>query len=380
MGSGHSPTSAVSVSWPPAPRHAVGARSFPEGAPGLKEASQRVAGEGNTPRRRVDGSHLGRHDRLVRSVRPLALGSGVTLAASVLLGAYALGVRYATGGWGAFTDPWRVAIELWLGVVLGVATAVAVSATRATARDINALAPALALAQERLAAEMPGVTGVHGRGFWIWTVGWAVLAFGVTYGLGPLPLFIDTELGQARTTFDPMLPWACARNAALAGALFGAAWIEVALSSRVGRFVGEYAVVDLVDRQLYSPLGRRARRNVLAWAFLSVFSSFLFYVVVFATVVLPVRQLRKRLEVEKQAQLAQLRDQIRVHAGHLLAGKTEPGPSLADLHAYEQRLASTGTWVYETSTLVRTGLYALIVAGSWVGAALVERALDLIVR
>jgi hypothetical protein len=36
--------------------------------------------------------------------------------------------------------------------------------------------------------------------------------------------------------------------------------------------------------------------------------------------------------------------------------------------------------VYETSTLVRTGLYALIGAGSWVGAAFVERALDLIVR
>ena len=308
----------------------------------------------------------------------MALGSGVTLAASVLLGAYALGVRYSTGGWGAFTDPWHVAIELWLGVVLGVATAVAVSATRATARDIIALAPALVLAQERLAEEIPGVTGVYGRGFWFWTVGWAVLGFGLTYGFGPLG-FVDTELGQARTTFDPMLPWACARNAALAGALSGAAWIEVALSSRVGRFVGEYAVVDLVDRQPYSPLGRRARRNVLAWAFLSVFSS-LFWVVVFATVVLPVRQLRKRLEVEKQAQLAQLRDQIRVHAGHLLAGKTEPGPSLVDLHTYEQRLASTGTWVYDTPTLVRSGLYALIGAGSWVGAALVERALDLIVR
>ena len=303
----------------------------------------------------------------------------MTLAASVLLGAYALGVRYSTGGWGALTDPRRVAIELWLGVVLGVATAVAVSATRATARDINALAPALALAPERLAAEIPGVTGVYGRGFWIWTVGWVVLTFGLTvFGFGP-PASVGTEFGQARTTFDPMLPWACARNAALAGALFGAAWIEVALSSRVGRFVGEYAVVDLVNRQLYSPLGRRARRNVLAWAFLSVFSS-LFLVVVFATVVLPVRQLRKRLEVEKQAQLAQLRDQIRVHAGHLLAGKTEPGPSLVDLHTYEQRLASTGTWVYETSTLVRTGLYALIGAGSWVGAALVERAFDLIVR
>lgn len=302
----------------------------------------------------------------------------MALAVPVLLGAYALGVRYATGGWGALTDPLRVAIELWVGVVLGVGTAVGVSAARATARDIHALAPALALAPERLAAEIPGVTGVHGRGFWTWTVGWAVLMFGLTaFGFGPLT--VGDELGEARTTFDPMLPWACARNAALAGALFGAAWIEVALSSRVGRFVGEYAVVDLVDRQLYSPLGRRARRNVLAWAFLSVFSSLLL-VVVFATVVLPVRQLRKRLEVEKQAQLAQLRDQIRVHAGHLLAGKTEPGPPLADLHTYEQRLASTSAGVYQTSTLVRAGLYALIGAGSWLGAALVERALDLIAR
>ena len=47
---------------------------------------------------------------------------------------------------------------------------------------------------------------------------------------------------------------------------------------------------------------------------------------------------------------------------------------------YEQRIADASTWAYETSTLVRAGLYALVGAASWVGAALVERGLDLLVR
>ena len=183
----------------------------------------------------------------------------------------------------------------------------------------------------------------------------------------------------SNATSGPLLPWALFRNAALAAVLLGGAWIEVALSYRVGRFVERHAILDLLDRSRYAALGQRARRNVLSWAFLSIFWTFLLVVVV-ATVVLPARGLRTRLASEKRERLARIRDPIRTRGDALLEGRVDREAALADLIAYEQRLESAGTWAYDTSTLLRAGFYSLIGAGSWIGAALVERAVDLLVR
>ncbi len=48
---------------------------------------------------------------------------------------------------------------------------------------------------------------------------------------------------------------------------------------------------------------------------------------------------------------------------------------LSDLIVYEGRIASVSTWPFDVSTLLRFGLYVALGAGSWVGAAVVERLL-----
>ncbi len=316
--------------------------------------------------------------------RPLALAFGVTLGIWLLLAVYALAARYWTGAWGPFGGPWRWAVEGWIAIVLGVGVATAATAARLTARDLGALGPALGLSTDRAAHEIATLTRVRGRGFWLWTGLWTAVAALITgFGFGVDSFGPSDRPGGpawSNATPGPLLPWALFRNAALTAVLLGGAWIEVALSYRVGRFVERHAILDLLDRSRYAALGRRARRNVLSWAFLSVFSTFLLYVVVVATVVLPARGLRTRLASEKRERLARIRDQIRTRGDALLEGRVDREAALADLIAYEQRLESAGTWPYDTSTLLRAGFYSLIGAGSWIGAALVERALDLLVR
>ena len=59
------------------------------------------------------------------------------------------------------------------------------------------------------------------------------------------------------------------------------------------------------------------------------------------------------------------------------AGVTSPG-RMADAVAYEARVASIPTWPFDVSTLVRFAFYVALGLGSWLGAAAVERLLDLV--
>jgi uncharacterized membrane protein len=49
--------------------------------------------------------------------------------------------------------------------------------------------------------------------------------------------------------------------------------------------------------------------------------------------------------------------------------------TVADLVAYEGRIESVKTWLFTPSTLLRFGFYVALGLSSWLGAALVERAL-----
>jgi hypothetical protein len=50
---------------------------------------------------------------------------------------------------------------------------------------------------------------------------------------------------------------------------------------------------------------------------------------------------------------------------------------LTDLVTYKTQVESTREWSFDSSTLLRFGLYLLIPVGSMVGGALVERIVDL---
>jgi hypothetical protein len=97
-----------------------------------------------------------------------------------------------------------------------------------------------------------------------------------------------------------------------------------------------------------------------------------------AAFLLPVRGAHRRIREEKRAELARVRAAIGESRDRALAADNadRSGGRLADLVAYEQRIAGAGEWPFGVSTVVRFALYTAIGLGSWSGAALVERLLE----
>jgi hypothetical protein len=60
------------------------------------------------------------------------------------------------------------------------------------------------------------------------------------------------------------------------------------------------------------------------------------------------------------------------------ADGSTPAARMADIVAYEARVASIATWPFDLSTLVRFALYVALGLGSWLGAAMVERLVSVV--
>jgi len=96
-----------------------------------------------------------------------------------------------------------------------------------------------------------------------------------------------------------------------------------------------------------------------------------------AALLLPARGAHTRMAATRDEELARVRERIRAERDSNLAGAGAPDARLANLLAYEQRIAHASTWPFDLSTYLRFGLYVSIGLGSWLGAALVERVVDL---
>jgi len=97
--------------------------------------------------------------------------------------------------------------------------------------------------------------------------------------------------------------------------------------------------------------------------------------------VLPVRGLRCQIRARKAEKLAQLQFDIR-HNEELMAGSgtqaAEAGAKMPGLLAYMNQIESVREWPFDAPTLTRFLLYIAIPLGSWVGGALVERLLGVV--
>lgn len=93
---------------------------------------------------------------------------------------------------------------------------------------------------------------------------------------------------------------------------------------------------------------------------------------------LPLRGVRSRVERAKGEELARVHAAIRGLPGALVGSPLEARdpPGLADLLAWRAQVAAVPEWPLDPSTLRRYGLFLAIPLASWVGGALVERALD----
>jgi len=164
-----------------------------------------------------------------------------------------------------------------------------------------------------------------------------------------------------------------------------------------GRLARELPEVDLLDREALLPFARQGLRSAVPGVIFATFlvlnwsdPAFLVAVVSLGAIVLvqnvavlliPVRGLHDRLREAKREELARVNAAIRAQPGALEGSPLarRPPPDLADLLAWRRFVESVPEWPIDVSTLGRFALYVGIPLLSWVGAALVEHVVELVI-
>jgi len=111
------------------------------------------------------------------------------------------------------------------------------------------------------------------------------------------------------------------------------------------------------------------------WATVPVFVIGLFTGLV--VLLRPARKVRDVIREAKQEELARLKPLLCEARDNAISGDGSKQGRLTDLMTYNARIESTSEWPFDSSTLLRFGLYLLIPVGSMIGGALVERIIDL---
>ncbi|MFZ3034586.1 MAG: hypothetical protein WA138_11310 [Parvibaculum sp.] len=155
--------------------------------------------------------------------------------------------------------------------------------------------------------------------------------------------------------------------------------------------------INLFNIDNLDGLGRIALRRALPWVaasaivFLMSFAqstSILFWplfvgLMISAALIfgLPMWRVHGLIDRAKNVELAKLRLDI-ARASHAFRQdeNVEAASRLAALIALERRLERVREWPLDVSTVVRFGLYLALPLGSWLGGALVEKALDVLTR
>jgi hypothetical protein len=258
---------------------------------------------------------------------------------------------------------------------------------RGALRDVRDLSPALRGAPAELEACQREVTTLPRLLLRVVGCGAALVTLAI---MAPDPRYwVD---GVVPEPTDPALVWLLGRNVLnwwlIARALTIELWVARAFS-RLGRRLRE---VDPLERGPLLPFGRHGLRSVLLWMLLvSLFAPVyilggaepvlgvsLVGVLAMAVVafLVPVWGAHQRLREAKAAELARVREQVRAQRGALLGGGERRDGRLADLLAWETRVAAASEWPFGPTTLLRLALYTAIGLASWVGAAAVERLLS----
>ena len=96
---------------------------------------------------------------------------------------------------------------------------------------------------------------------------------------------------------------------------------------------------------------------------------------------LPMWRVHVLIDRAKNAELARIRHDMAAARDVFNADATVASASyLSALLALEQRLEHVREWPLDFSTIVRFGFYLALPLGSWLGGALVERALNILTR
>jgi hypothetical protein len=219
-------------------------------------------------------------------------------------------------------------------------------------------------------------------------------AIGLAMGLGVLGWIHSLSVGGPGSgAWRPAWLWTQGLVLVLFWVLGRAAYFTVVGARYAAGFAPEQ--VDLLDLGYLDLFGRLGLRLSLVWIVgLSIFSLLTLFkptlesgstlapvlavtlVVALLALVLPVRRVHARIQQTKRAALASLAGELRHVRDATLAGDKTVQGRLADLLAYEARIAAIREWPFDTSVRVRFLFFLLIPFGSWLAGALVERLVD----
>ena len=315
---------------------------------------------------------------------------GLAVVAGVLFAS--TGLYLALRAWdpflaGALHD--RLGVDVRVGIVnvliLGYGLSAQVwleDATRRALEEIRALHPGLdaSLATAPFTTIAGRVAGIIGIGL----IAMAVFVVPGTYRFWPDEAYwIYPHAWLVLSVFP--LGWIMGRFC----------WAVIARSLEISQIALRVRDIDLLDPAAFAPFIRHGLRVALLWvalvsilalhlldpnAMLGVLSTLPLVAGTAAVgLVLPVRGAHASIRAAKRARLARLRDEIRAADAALVdrgADADRAAAHLPALLALEARIAAVHEWPFDASSLLRFGFYVVLGLGSWVGAAAVERLLD----
>ncbi len=297
---------------------------------------------------------------------------------------------------GPLALPFTPARFLWTlladAVLLGVLISARIALRRGAAVDLLALQPILPASLrggDSLAKEIDDVAP-------------PLRVLGTCVGLGG---------GLAMATLDPVLRGLYDHASAfdpryllfvlqimLFGALGARLFMTEVHMTRAYARLGERVELDLLDHAAVLVFGRKGLRSVAVWVLVSSAVSmfwvldaagsanvglpFVLLGIATAALVAPSLGVRRNLARVKARELDVVTRAIRGERHTLLGegGSEEPGRAghLADLIAYESYVRGIREWPFDLSIVSRSLLFVVLGCGSWLGAALVERLLGLL--
>jgi hypothetical protein len=324
------------------------------------------------------------------SLAPIWVGLAIGAAGYAVFLLYTAAFGPGLGRMAGLTIRNQWGAELILILLIGFAPAVTAYSVRGALRDLAALGPALDVPPARLPELHRQITTYSPA---------ALLAVGLVSALvSTAGIVMDPSHwagGEVPPPSHPSFIWLVARNGLNFWMISRALVLEISFARGFSRLGERLGAIDLLDPSALRPFGTRALRSVLLWMLITSFYMLLYVgswaadvlpfalvsiaLVAFATFLIPLLGAHHRIREAKQARLAELRAAIQQLAGRLLAegSNPQPGGRLADLIAFEARIASVREWPFDASTLLRFALYLSLGLGSWLGGAVVERALDL---
>jgi hypothetical protein len=318
---------------------------------------------------------------------PVWVGLGVAVAN------LALGVAwFSLLGWPpSFTPQQILGPASTMSLLIGFSIAATAYSQRASLQALRALRPALRASDEEFVELVGQVVRFDAK---------RLRLVGAIFVLGGVPLVltqVSREVSAAGASLVAShVLWLVWLNAGLCWMLSRTLAYEVEVSRAFSRLGADRIEVKLLDLDPLSPFVRRGLQSALIWilavSILAVqFSvgwgaNFLpilllsMVVVAGAILVLPVLGIHQRRVDAKAELLARLAAEIQPAQEILLGARIDAAPEVAArLHALlalRQQIETARDWPFDVSSLIRLALYLAIGLGSWLGAALVERALD----